>query len=248
LSAQVGKHITELAGNVATIQLEAPAGSEILVDGTSVGEKAPLADPIDLMPGRHAIQARSNGATSIEIDAIAGTKQVLRIETAAAPAAPSLVPAPASSQAAQPIDASSPSDAHTVVDSAAAESQPPFWTTRRKWAVGVAGVGVASLVVSGVFQAQSNSDKDQATSIGAGLGSSACSGAMPPSACGALNDAYAAQDRELTLSRVFLGVGIAGVAAGAAMFLWPESSSRGHTAIVPLAVPRGGGLQLQGEL
>jgi hypothetical protein len=249
LTAQVGKHIAELAPNVATIQLDAPPGAEILVDGASLGEKAPLADPIDLMPGRHAIQARSNGATSIEIDALAGTKQVLRIETATPPGPTSSAPVTTSSQPPRPIESAPSNEPRAAVDQPAAESSPPFWTTRRKLAVGVAGVGVASLVVSGIFGAESNSDKNQANSIKSGLNLDGCTGAMPPSACSALNSAYAAQDREWTLSRVFLGVGIAGIAAGAALFLWPQSSAGApHTTVAPLALPHGGGLQLRGEL
>jgi hypothetical protein len=248
LTAQVGKHITELAAKVATIQLEAPAGAEIVIDGASVGEKAPLADPIDLMPGKHAIQARMNGSTSIEVDAIAGTSRVLRIEKAMGPAQPSLVPAPTSSATPQPAASTAPTEPPAAMDARGPESRPTFWTTRRKWGVGVAGVGVASLVVSGVFQAQSGSDKDRANSIRTGLGSSDCFGTSPRPACGSLRDAYAAQDRDLALSRVFLGVGVVGVAAGAAMFLWPNSSSTVHTAIAPFAVPHGGGLELHGDL
>jgi hypothetical protein len=64
--------------------------------------------------------------------------------------------------------------------------------------------------------------------------------------CGSLNDAFAAQDRDEDLSRGFLAAGIAGVALGAVVVLWPQGPA--HTALVPFPVRQGAGLQVEGDL
>jgi hypothetical protein len=205
------------------------------------------------MPGKHSIETRMNASASIEIDVLAGTKQTVRIGFAAPSAAS---PADASPATVQPAPAPSP-----VASSAGAEAavpavspdtghaHPSFWTTRRAIGVAVAGVGVVSFVLSGVFQAQSSSDQNHASSLRSQLGPSDCNGPNPKSQCSALSDAYSAQDRDLTLSRVFLGAGIGGVLVGGALFFWPQPAPAAHAAVVePFALPHGGGLRIQGDL
>lgn len=249
LAAQIDKHLAELGGKVAVIQLDAPAGADIAVDGGLTGEKAPLPDPIDLLPGKHTIEARMNVSASIEIDAVAGTKQTLRIGFGAPPAEP---------QAAAPtqgplLAASSTGTANAEATTRAGEDTgqggPPFWNTRRVLGLSVAGLGVASLVLSAVFESQSSSDKDKASSIRAGLSPSSCYGPVPAAAsdCASLNDAYSGQNRDEDLSRVFLGVGVGAAVAGAALFFWPQSAPA-RASVAPFPVRQGAGLALQGEL
>jgi hypothetical protein len=255
LRSQIEKHIADLSAKVATVLLDAPAGADIAVDGAPTGDRAPLPDPIDLSPGRHTIEAKLGVSASIEIDAVAGTKQTLRIGLVAPPSPPSTErqpapTAPSSLPSAPPHDPASV-DAQPLpgptADSMAIRT--PFWSTRRTVGVVIAGAGVASLVASGVFQVTSSHQRDQAAAIGGMLGPSSCYGPSPsaPTSCASLNDAFAAQNRDEDLSRVFLAAGIAGVALGAVIVLWPQAAPA-RTAIVPVPMRQGAGLQLEGEL
>jgi hypothetical protein len=252
LVAQIQKHLADASEKVAVIELEAPPGADIAIDGALLGDKAPLADPIDLMPGKHSIETRMNASASIEIDVLAGTKQTVRIGFAAPPTAsppeaaptslqpPSQAPASPSSSGPEAALAASPDTGH---------GQPAFWSTRRMIGVAVAGAGVVSFVLSGVFQAQSSSDQNSANSIRGMLGTSDCNGPNPKSQCTALNDAYSSQDRNQTISRVFLGAGIGGVLVGAALFFWPQPAAATRTAVlVPFASSQGAGVRIEGDL
>jgi hypothetical protein len=252
LRSQIEKHVADLSPKVAIILLDAPAGADIAIDGVPTGERAPLPDPIDLSPGRHTIEAKLGVSASIEIDAVAGTRQTLRIGLVAPPSS--------AAGGGQPAQAATPPLAGAVPGAASTEasvvsgpvtdstpSQTPFWTLRRTVGVVVAGAGVASLVASGVLQSASSHQRDQAASLRSTLGPSSCYGPSPSATCASLNDAFAAQDRDEDLSRVFLVSGVAGVALGAVIVLWPQALPT-RTAIVPFPVRQGAGLQLQGEL
>jgi hypothetical protein len=251
LRSQIEKHVAELSAKVATVVLDAPAGAEIAVDGAPTGDRAPLPDPIDLLPGRHTIEAKLGVTASIEIDAVAGTRQTLRIGLVAPPAAsqpaapapsapPSTPPASTASVDGQPLP--SPGADSTAI-------QTPFFSTRRTIGVAIAGAGAASLVASAIFQVESSHQRDQAASIGGKLGPSGCYGPTPSgmATCGSLSDAFAAQDRNEDLSRGFLAAGIAGVVLGAVVVLWPQAGPA-RTAVVPFTVRQGAGLQVEGEL
>jgi hypothetical protein len=251
LRSQIEKHVADLSSKVATIVLDAPAGAEIAVDGASTGDRAPLTDPIDLLPGRHTIEAKLGVSASIEIDAVAGTRQTLRIGLVAPPAASQPPPTAPSSLPSGPSANTSVVDPQPLpgptADSTA--SQVPFWSTRRTVGVVIAGAGAASLVASAIFQVASSHQRDQAASIGGMLGPSGCYGPAPSATttCASLNDAFAAQDRDEDLSRGFLAAGIAGVALGAVVVLWPQAGPA-RTAVVPFTVRQGAGLQVEGEL
>jgi hypothetical protein len=250
LRSQIEKHVADLSAKVATVVLDAPSGAEIAVDGAPTGDRAPLPDPIDLPPGRHTIEAKLGVSASIEIDAVAGTRQTLRIGLVAPPAASQAAPPAPASPPLAPSASTARVDAQPlpspVQDSAA--TQTPFWSTRRTVGVVIAGAGAASLVASAIFQVASSHQRDQAASIGGMLGPSGCYGSTPSTmaTCGSLSDAFAAQDRDEDLSRGFLAAGIAGVVLGAVVVLWPQGPSR--TALVPFPVRQGAGLQVEGQL
>jgi hypothetical protein len=251
LKSQIEKHIADLSAKVATVVLDAPAGADIAIDGAATGDRAPLSDPIDLLPGRHTIEAKLGVSASIEIDAVAGTKQTLRIGLVAPPAASQpAAPAPPTLASTPPGNAASVDGQPPPGPPADGSAPPaPFWSTRRTVGVVIAGAGAGSLVASALFQVASSHQRDQAASLGATLGPSGCTGptASAMATCASLNDAFAAQDRDEDLSRVFLATGIAGVALGAVVVLWPQAAPA-RTALVPFTVRQGAGLQLEGEL
>jgi hypothetical protein len=249
LKSQIEKHIADLSAKVATVVLDAPAGADIAIDGAATGDRAPLTDPIDLLPGRHTIEAKLGVSASIEIDAVAGTKQTLRIGLVAPPAASQPAPPSPPSLPSTPPSSAATVDGQPPPGPPADWSAPPapFWSTRRTVGVVIAGAGAASLVASAIFQVASSHQRDQAASIGGKLGPSGCYGPSVMATCASLNDAFAAQDRDEDLSRVFLATGIAGVALGAVVVLWPQAAPA-RTALVPFTVRQGAGLQVEGEL
>ena len=212
------------------LSITGPAGAHVRVDGREVGV-APVALAVDA--GAHQVEVQTAaGVQTVTVRPSAGETATVNLE--APPAAAPLAPAPQDSL---------PGRVAPVPPPEPAIDTQPFWTTRRDVGVGVAAAGVASLVLSGVFDAQAKSAANQAAALRGG--STACG-----SNCAALENAYSSQNSNATKSGAFLGVGIAAFAVGAAVFLWPTSPSPSgsRTAIGPLVMPQGGGLQLQGEL
>lgn len=76
--------IAELSKKVGHIAIEAPPSTRITVDGVLAGE-TPLAEPLDVSPGRHAVQARDH---RVEVEAHAGETLTIRLlQTPMAPSA-----------------------------------------------------------------------------------------------------------------------------------------------------------------
>jgi hypothetical protein len=112
----------------------------------------------------------------------------------------------------------------------------------------IAGIGAASLVTAGVFEAQVSSEKNDSATIGNGLSPSACSGNTVPSDCASLTNARAAQARDQDLANGFLVGGVAAIAVGAALFFWPDAPTPKRVTLVPSFTASSAGLQLRGEL
>jgi len=67
--SEAEKGLREARAKLARIQVSAPAGADVLVDGESVGT-APIAEPIDVTPGTHNIEARlgnKSGSTTVSV-------------------------------------------------------------------------------------------------------------------------------------------------------------------------------------
>jgi hypothetical protein len=211
------------------LSITGPAGARVRVDGREVGV-APVTLAVDA--GAHQVEVQTAaGVQTVTVRPSAGETATVNLEA----------PPPAAPLAAVPQDSLPGRVAPAPPHEPGTDTQPSFWTTRRDVGVGVAAAGVASLVLSGVFDAQAKSAANQAAAL---RGDSTACG----SNCAALENAYSSQNSNATRSGVFLIVGIGAVAAGAAIFLWPTSPSASRTAVGPLLLPHGGGFQLQGEL
>ncbi len=223
------RFMKEADAHLAHIVIRAPAGASLTLDGQPVAGSA-SGDPIDVVPGTHVVEAHlGDRVARTEVSASAGTVSMADVHVDPAPVAtapPVLEPSPAPMPASPEID-------HV-------QSPPTRWWTTRRWiGVAVTGAGVLSFVASGAFAADASSAQDQAASLRAGQAT--CS-----TSCSALENAYSRQDSDATLSRVFLGGGIAGVAVGAALILWPDARTPAQAQFVPAVTPHGGGLHLQG--
>jgi tetratricopeptide (TPR) repeat protein len=214
--------------------------STLTVDGQEAGQA--LQDPVDVAPGHHLVEARFGAQTvRVEVDAPAGTTVTADVKVPD-PSAP-VGPPPVAPTATQPAP---------VEPQAPLSERPGFWSIRRGVGLGVAIFGAAALVGGEIFQSQAQNEKNSAAQIRNGQPLSACSGAQVAASCASLTAAQDAQQRDATWSVVSWVTGGVGLAAGAALLLWPQSQSQSsqatiRAAVEPFSMPHGSGLQLRGE-
>jgi hypothetical protein len=166
--AEAEKGLQSARAKLARIQVNvSESGADVLIDGDSVGT-APLAEPVDVLPGNHSVEARHAGRSASTTVAAPMGKQAnatLTLETGAA-AAPAVAPAPPPPAApiapppAGPAEPVSPPAAQKAPPAAstpeaykspAAQGRDPFfrWVTHSEvgWfslGLAVAGIGVLS--------------------------------------------------------------------------------------------------------
>lgn len=76
----VAQNNEEIQRLVATVQVSAPDGAEVLLDGSSVG-RVPIAEPLSLDPGHHVVEVRFEGHRDVrrDLDLEAGEVRTLEI-------------------------------------------------------------------------------------------------------------------------------------------------------------------------
>lgn len=235
------KNFDEAFAKTGHVAVRASQGALVFVDTHALPGATPFKDPIDVLPGKHVLEARLGERTATrDVDAPAGVtvEVALELDERVAPVASTTVPVSATT---------------TVSDGVVApprEAEPPFWTTRRIVGGGFVGAGLAMLGGALYFQLQNASQADRATSISASINSKSSCASGTDARCTDLRDAYDAQDRDAVLRSVFLVGGSVAVAAGVALVLWPTASSGGspRAAATPIVGSNFAGLQLQGTL
>jgi hypothetical protein len=246
-SERAKKHIDTLMAQTGHLEVVAPTGAKVAVDGAPAGV-TPLPEAVDVLPGKHHVVAGEK-ATDAEV----GAGQVAHVsftvvESGGAPAAtPSTAspPPPTAPPARQPATAPQqpPPPEATHGDGSSAP------VARTVTVISLGTLAVAGGVLGVVLGASSQSNANTAASL-RGSDPSACTGAQPAASCGQLKDAVDAENRDHTMSVVFYGVGAA-LAAGAVAtwFLWPTPPrSTGVSAtVVPIVAPTGGGLGIVGS-
>jgi len=66
-------HAAALAGLVGHVEVKAPAGAVLMVDGGSPAGTTPLTEPLDVTPGHHVVEARlAQGTQAVLVDVVAG--------------------------------------------------------------------------------------------------------------------------------------------------------------------------------
>ena len=224
---------------VASVDVRAPSGAQVLVDGASSGETMPLADPLDLPPGPHTIRARHGSQIAeANLDAVAGTAPVIALTFQPKPSAPADA-AVSTASVGSLLDRQPPP---STSDNAGV-TPPTFWNTRRIVGLAVSGAGLLGLAGGGYFAAQASSEQSRAQNAGVAPG--ACNGPAQPSGCSALRDAHSAQTSDTTASAVSTAIGAAFLLTGIALVVWPSS---GQTTLAPVASAHGVELQLRGAL
>lgn len=234
---EVEATITEQERRIATVIVQAPiAGTVVRVDGIEVG-RAPLSAPIELGAGPHLVSASAAGYLPWEmpIDLVGGDRRTLEVRLLATDT-PTDAPASATVVVVPPRPPLPPPPAPDPLATAAVAPTPeppaaapaPF-PTRKVVTYAVGGVGVAALVVGGIYGARAISKRNesddhcpngQCTQRGVDLNNQAKTAAR--------------------VADVTLAVGLVGVAVATYLWLRPEPS--------PQAATSSRGLHLAGGL
>jgi hypothetical protein len=233
---------------VGHLRIIAAGESSVTVDGRRVTNPQEL---IHLRPGLHAVTAKTTRYEDARyVDVQAGQTAELVFAASEYPnvgpsssheggiavTAPHQVTVPTSS-----LERSERSDSHLGASRA-------FWDARRITGASIAAAGVVSAAVGLAHLAQANSAQNDAKAIRAGLGPSSCDVQPQPSSCGKLEADYSTQNSAVNTGRVLLTVGGVAAALGAVLFLWPSPREASATAVVPMFLGKGGGVQLRGVL
>jgi|SRR5580658_274872 hypothetical protein len=241
-------HVAALYGQTAHIEVRAPAGAPVTIDGGPVIGTAPLADVLDVAPGRHVVEARlAQGPAAVVVQPAAG--EVV--------AASFLAPTPESA-AASPTPPASPAEGtgKTAGAAASTSSAPtadtanahgPSDAARNIVVATVGGVAVAALVFGIYFGATSSSDANTANGLRSHLGTMGCVAPTGTAVamCSQLADDVSSENRNAGLSTgMYVAAGALAVAGVVTWLVWPKSESRhGNSArIAPILGPGLAGL------
>jgi hypothetical protein len=104
------RHANGLASKTGHIDMQAPPGATLRVDGDAVEGVAPFAEPLDVMPGHHQVDARlADASQSWPIDVVAGQVAHLTFDAAATtPPGVGSTPARVESTAPAPVPSGPP--------------------------------------------------------------------------------------------------------------------------------------------
>ena len=116
--SEAEKGLREARSKLARIQISAPSGAEVFVDGETVGQ-APIADPVDVTPGTHTIEARLGTKTaSTSVSVVVSRLAAATVSFESAPPPPPPVAEP-------PPSAAAPPQAPAEAEPAAPAPEPP---------------------------------------------------------------------------------------------------------------------------
>jgi hypothetical protein len=235
------KHIDTLNAATAHIDVAAPAGATITLDGTREVGAAPLGDAVDVVPGHHEVVARlPTGVKVASLDLVAG--QTARADLSALEAA-SVTPGATAPQSTGEPPAPPGQPVQPVAE------QPAGGAFGPERLITVIAVGGAAVVAAGaglVLGIESNNEAGAAKALRTQVGS--CAG-VSSTDCQNLASDVSAQRSDHTASTVMwvLG-GVLAAGAVGAFFLWPKGSVQGQAAvrIAPAVGPTSAGLAAVG--
>jgi hypothetical protein len=235
------QYLDQLTKKTSHVDVDAPPGARIELDGQSAGT-APLPAPIDLLPGTHDFSANVSGTFShVRVDALAGSHSAVRLGYVEVAPLPQPAPAITASIAPTPSpDANrdaGPSESRTLV------------TARNATVLGL-GVGTVAAVVAGIgFKVGASNQSSTEASLGAQGASGSCAGSGS-SRCLALSQAASDRSSDNSAASGFFIAGGALAATGIVLLLlWhdPQATPSGAALhVVPSVSPTAGGFQLTG--
>jgi hypothetical protein len=224
-------HIESLGHQTGHVDVQAPPGVTLSVDGGPPTAVTPLAEPLDVSVGHHVIEAAlPQGTKSLAVDALAG--QVARVSfVSSGEEAPAVVPPPSPTVPSQGPVVDEPPPA--AVPGEGTQTAPGNGARIGTTAT-VGGLAVVSIALGVYFGVQSRNDADKAATYRSQNGSSTCVSPMggAVATCTAWNNAVQAQNREATASAAFyIAGGVLAAGAVATWFLWPRSANRSTAAL-----------------
>ncbi len=246
-SASAQKHLDALLAQTGRIDVQAPAGSTFILDGTEVAGTAPLADPLDVKPGHHVVEARMTlgGTKASSVDVAAGQIAHVSLGSAEAAAAPAVPPAPIS-----PAGRSAATTEAQGVDAPGTESAPSSRSSTPKIVMTVALGGVAAVAAGfgAYFGIQSRKNGDTAVGDLQIYGSGACNGAAAHPYCASWNNAVQVENRDALVSNIlYVGAGVFAVSAVVTWLLWPKGGRSASAWVFPTVGPAGAGVGAGGR-
>ncbi|HEY1698007.1 MAG TPA: tetratricopeptide repeat protein [Polyangiaceae bacterium] len=235
------KWLPDAEAEVGRLSIEAPAGTQVSVDGATLGT-APFVDPVYVAPGEHDLRAQTGSEErTMHISAVAGETISVRFLMKDAPPTP-------------PPASPPPASAGSIENPAAVDEAPPPPRGPQPAKVAtVLGLGVAAVAAAGValgFGVGSQTAENHADDLRSSLKStSACYPGLPsiPAACTQLQSAISAQGRDYKLQLGFYtGAGVLAVAAVATWFLWPRRTAQTSWSVQPAFDARSASAQIVG--
>jgi hypothetical protein len=221
-------HIESLSHQTGHVDVQAPPGVSLSVDGGPPTAMTPLAEPLDVSPGHHVIEATlPQGTKSLSVDASAG--QIAHVSFVSSGDEPPGVPPPSVTVPPpgpvinEPPPAGAPGEGTQTA---------PGNGARIATTATMGGLAVASIAVGVYFGVQSRNDANAAAKDRNAVNDSSACASVMSSACSALNDAVQGQNRDATASAAFyIAGGVLAVGAVATWFLWPRSANRSMAAL-----------------
>jgi hypothetical protein len=177
--AEAEKGLAAARTKLGRIHVAVPTGTEVIVDGESVGQ-APFSEPIDVLPGTHTVEGKlgtrtASSQVSVQVGKAASVTLNLEGAAAAAPvpvppptSAPTPTPTPGAETQEKPAETpkeATPQAGETVQVST--EGREPFFVWLGHNGVGIAGVA-ATLIGAGVgtgFAIAANRASDNADTV-----------------------------------------------------------------------------------
>lgn len=229
---RASENVTALARELGQIQIEAPPGARVTVDGRMVTSTEDL---VFVTPGRHDVEAVVDGkprTIAVECGAGVVTKAKLVERAPAPPAAEPVVP----TAEARPHD-------------------PAFWSTGRVLGASAVGVGLVGVGLGIAFHLEAANTRDDAEVIHgrfpADQRNTLCSTSPSDPRCNELRTTVDDQHSQENLRTAFFIGGGALVLGGAALFVVssPKDAETGRkgTRIVPTTSTRYLGLTMSGQ-
>lgn len=212
------------------IAVTAPKGLSVTVDGEPAG-LAPLADPIDVLPGRHVVVASGpNGSSSIDVEVLAGQAVAATV-------------ADTGESGSSKDPTARPAAAPSLADERERSAEPDSPTARNVTVIALGGSALVATAIGIGFLAKASAAEDEAATIRGGIGGgpASCAQTSTPD-CMRLREATADEASFSNVSTGFFAGAVAlAVGAGLTYLLWPsrQPPARARGGFAPAA--SGGG-------